>query len=106
MQYSKKDILHLIKSRIKQKNPTAEVILFGSRARNQERAESDWDILILLDQPEVSRKLQMEYRHELNEIELETNESISTFVFSKDIWESKHKVTPFYQSIKEEGIYL
>ena len=96
----------LIKNRIKQKNPNAEIILFGSLARDDFHSDSDWDILILLNQLDVSRNIEMEYREELFEVELEIGEPISTFVFSKNDWESKHRVTPLYQNIKSQGIRL
>jgi uncharacterized protein len=106
MKMDKDYIKNLIRTRIKQKNPNAEIILFGSQARGDFNKDSDWDILILLNQLDVSRDTEMEYREELFEVELETGEPISTFVFSKNDWESKHKITPLYQNIKTEGIEL
>ncbi|MBK7338020.1 MAG: nucleotidyltransferase domain-containing protein [Saprospirales bacterium] len=43
----KERILQRIKESIRQVDPQAELILFGSRARNEERSDSDWDLLIL-----------------------------------------------------------
>jgi predicted nucleotidyltransferase len=99
-------IISLIKSRIKQKNSVAEVILFGSHARGEAHNDSDWDILILLDSLKVTRNMEKEYREELFEVELETGEPISTFVFSKQDWESKHSATPLYRIIKRDGIQI
>jgi predicted nucleotidyltransferase len=99
-------IISLIKSKINQKNPEAEVILFGSHARGEAHVDSDWDILILLNSLIVNRKTEKEYREELFEVELETGEPISTFVFSKSDWESRHSVTPLYRSIKRDGIMI
>jgi uncharacterized protein len=106
MNTKEQHILRLIKERIRKKNPNAQVMLFGSRARGQATSYSDWDILILLNSPNVTRQKEKEYREELFEIELETGESISTFVFSKSEWESKHSVTPFYQNVNNDGIIL
>ncbi len=103
---SEKHVLELIKSAVKKKDPSADIILFGSRARGQSTKNSDWDILILLDHINVNRLLEKEFRDELFEIELEIGEPISTFVFSKSEWESVHVVTPLYQNIKSEGIQL
>ena len=61
-------ILQRISSTIKNKDPQAEVILFGSRARGNASIDSDWDILILLNTPHVSRKTEQEYRHSLIQI--------------------------------------
>jgi uncharacterized protein len=105
MNVSKQSMLQMISKRVKQKDPLAEVILFGSRARNEAQEHSDWDILILLNQNQVSRKLQKEFRDSLFEIELETGEPISTLIFSKKEWEEKHKSTPLYFNVYKEGIY-
>lgn len=99
-------IISLIKSKIRKKNSNAEVILFGSHARGEAHNDSDWDILILLDSRTVTRKTEKEYREELFDIELEIGQPISTFVYSKNDWESRHSITPLYKSIKRDGIII
>lgn len=106
MNLKEQHIVALIKSKIYQKNPDADVILFGSHARGTATEDSDWDILILLNASSVSRKTEQKYRHELFDIELETGEPISTFVYAKTIWESKLAVTPLYDNIAKEGIKI
>lgn len=100
------NIARLINLRIKLQDPSAEVILFGSHARGQATDESDWDILILIDRPKKNRATEDKYRDELFLLELEIGESISTFVYSKTDWETKHFYTPLYQNIKKEGVTL
>jgi len=99
-------ILKKISSSIKNKESNAEIVLFGSRARGTAHPESDWDLLILLERKNVSRKTEQEFRHIIFDIELETGEAISTFVYSKQEWENKFWVTPFYENIKKEGINI
>jgi len=106
MNSRKKYVSDLIRSSIHKKNPEAEVILFGSRARGEESKVSDWDILILLNTSELDKQTEKEYRDVLFEVALETGEAISTFVFSKQEWETKYSVTPLFQNIQREGIYL
>lgn len=106
MRKDKQQIIKLIKAAISRKNPEAEVILFGSRARGQENKNSDWDILILLNAPYVDRKTEKEYREALFEVELESGEAISTLVFSKQDWETKHSITPLFENIQKDGVYL
>jgi len=99
-------ITQLISSRVKKKDPNAEVILFGSHARGQAGDESDWDVLILIDSPKKNRLIEEKYRNEMFELELELGEPISTFVYSKQDWETRHIYTPLYQNIKKEGVKL
>ena len=99
-------IANLISTRIKKQDPRAEVILFGSHARGQSNEESDWDILILMDQPKANRSVEDRYRSEMFELELELGEAISTLVYSKSDWETKFLYTPLYQNIKKEGIKI
>jgi len=99
------NIIKLIKSSIRSVDPKAQVIIFGSRARGDARKDSDWDILILTDYP-VSTEIERSFRNNLFEIEIETGEVFSTFVYQKQIWNTKHKVTPLYRNIKREGVII
>lgn len=100
----------LIKQKIKQSvlstESDAQIILFGSKARNTDNSESDWDILVLLNKPTVTFKDEQKVRHNLFEVELEVEEPISTFVYSLTDWNTKMSATPFYTNIKKDGIIL
>lgn len=106
MNIKEKQIIALIKAKINRKDPDADIILFGSHARGTANENSDWDILILLNIPNVSRKIEQEYRHEIFDVELETGEPISTFVYSKSEWQTKYSVTPLFYNISKEGIRI
>jgi predicted nucleotidyltransferase len=99
------DIIKRIKAGIKIIDPKAQVIIFGSRARGDAKIESDWDILILTNYP-VSTEIERSFRNNLFDIEIETGEVFSTFVYQKQIWNTKHKVTPLYRNIKREGVRI
>ncbi len=98
-------IAQLIKKNISDIDPKAQIILYGSRARGNERKDSDWDLLILTDYP-VDLNKEREFRNHLYDLELETGEPFSLFAYSNAEWENKQKVTPFYQSVTKEGIRL
>ncbi len=68
-----KNITRLIKKCISDIDPNAQVILFGSRARGDERAESDWDLLVLTDYP-VDLEKERQFRNHLYDLELETGD--------------------------------
>ncbi len=99
-------VINQIKNVIKQTDPTAVAILYGSRATGKAKKDSDWDILILLDKPIVSVKDEQLFRENLYDLELEAGEPISTFVYAKDDWNTRLSITPLYKSIQQNGIIL
>jgi len=99
------NIIKLIKTSIMAIDPKAQVIIFGSRARGDANKDSDWDILILTDYP-VTTEIERSFRNNLFDIEIETGEVFSTFVYQKQIWNTKHRVTPLYRNIKREGVRI
>ncbi len=105
MEKRKSEILSKIKKYVNEIDLEAEVILFGSQARNEDREDSDWDILILTPSPSNLSREQI-FRHKLFELELEYGIALSTFVYSKSEWENKYQVTPLYQNISQEGISI
>jgi predicted nucleotidyltransferase len=105
MNVKESHIANRIREEITTIDPKAQVILFGSRARGDAKEDSDWDILILIDSP-VTIEIERAIRYKLFDLELETGEMFSTFVHNKRVWKAKHKVTPFYKSIKKEGVLL
>jgi predicted nucleotidyltransferase len=101
-----KYIIDRIRNTVRQKDSSAEVILYGSHAKGNAREGSDWDILILLDSEYINLKVEQDYRHYLLDLELEIGEPISVTVYSKKSWETRHSITPLYRSIIREGITL
>jgi predicted nucleotidyltransferase len=102
---SQETFLQEIKNAVYQIDKEAQVILFGSRARNEAETESDWDILILTPQ-KVDLKVEQLFRHKLFYLELEHEQAISTFVYSISEWNTKHAITPLYKNIQKEGILI
>ena len=94
-----------IRTEIKRIDPKAKVVLFGSRARGDAKKDSDWDLLILIDSLNI-RESEDLFRDKIYDLELETGEIISMFVYNNKDWNSRHKITPLYKSIKKEGVVL
>ena len=94
-----------IRTEIKRIDPKAKVVLFGSRARGDAKKDSDWDLLILIDSQNIREKEDL-FRDKIYDLELETGEIISMFVYNNKDWTSRHKITPLYKSIKKEGVVL
>jgi predicted nucleotidyltransferase len=100
-----KEISKRIRDYINLIDATAEVILYGSRARGDERDYSDWDILILTDYPS-DLTIESKFRDKLYDLELETGESFSVFAYSKKDWYTRQKTTPFFNNVSHEGIAI
>ena len=58
------------------------LLLYGSRARCDNRPDSDWDLLILLDKPSLSFR-DYDYGYPFSELGCETSEEINAQVYSK-----------------------
>lgn len=101
-----KDIILQIKKTLKGIAPTAKIILYGSYARGDFNENSDFDILILLDKDTITREDEKKIKYPLYDIEFETGKIISPLVLSLKSWESKHKITPFYDNILKEGVVI
>jgi predicted nucleotidyltransferase len=102
----KQHIIQLIRQKVNEIDKTAEVILYGSRARGDNKRDSDWDVMILLNRKNVDKRVEQSFRHNLLDIELEIGVPISVFVYSKQDWEGKYSITPLARSIKKEGILI
>jgi predicted nucleotidyltransferase len=99
-------LLKNIKSAVLSCDPDATVYLFGSRARGDSRPDSDWDILVLLGRRDADTYMKRLVRKKLYRLELESDQPISTFVFSSGEWLGGQRHTPFYQSVNAEGIRI
>lgn len=102
----RKQIIKQIKQAVHEKEPGAEIILYGSRSRGDAVPESDWDFLILVDGPINDERIDR-IRHRLYEIEWESGEVISSVVRSREEWSSEaYQAMPFHQRVLQEGIRI
>jgi predicted nucleotidyltransferase len=99
-------IISRIKESIHSKDPNAEAYLFGSRARGDERPDSDWDILILVESDNVTNEIEDKFRDELYDIELDSGQIISTFIYPKKLWNSSLRYSPLFHNVELDGIRL
>jgi predicted nucleotidyltransferase len=95
-------ILQLIKASVNSTDPDAVLILYGSYARGDYRDDSDVDLLVLLDQEKITRTDEKRIKYPLYDIEFNTGTIISPLVFSKKDWETRHRITPFYENVNRE----
>ena len=79
-------ILESITRAIHSQDPKAQAFLFGSRARGDNKPDSDWDILILINNQRVTSEIEDGFRDVLYNIELESGQIISAFIYPKTFW--------------------
>lgn len=99
-------LIQLIKKSVRATDPDATLILFGSYARGEQKPDSDIDILVLIDKDKITFDDRERISNPLYDLELETEQQISPVIFSKKNWETKYRITPFYQNVKRDGIVL
>lgn len=83
----------------------ARVVLFGSRARNTAREDSDWDLLIILNKDRRSVSDIEKYACPFMELGYENNEEINPVVYTQKEWDER-KFTMFHHNVEREGVDL
>lgn len=104
MIHDKQYILNRIKETAHQVDEGAEIILFGSRARGDNRPDSDWDISIITEK-EVNKNYEEKMLDVFFHLQIELEIDINYVFRSKDAWENPTAL-PLYNEIKREGIKL
>lgn len=103
----KKDvIIKRIVDFVNQTAPNSEIYLYGSRARGTTKKLSDWDVLILLNNQNISFAFETNLMDIFYDVEIETGEIISPLIYTKNDWLSNHTATTLFSKINNEGIRL
>ena len=79
--------------------------LFGSRARGDNRPDSDWDLLVVLDQDKLTQADYDQVTYPFTELGWQLSEQINPILYTKKNWE-QNSFTPFYHNVREDGILL
>lgn len=84
---------------------SGHVYLYGSRARGEASMGSDWDLLIVTDDPEIKWNDFERYAFPFSEIGWKYGEEIIPVLYTRKEWESQ-KDTLFYHNISKDAIQL
>jgi uncharacterized protein len=105
MKTTKQQLLNSIKQSILSVVPDGKIILYGSHARGDERVDSDWDLLILLNKAKVESADYDLISYPLYELGWSEGELFSPKLYTIEDWK-KRSFTPFYKNVEKEGIVL
>lgn len=100
------EVVKQIKQAIRQTDPTATAILYGSEARGDARPDSDIDVLVLLEGDKRDLHRESEMSGALYEVELSSGVLVSPMIMLRSQWENRPFKTPFYVNVMNEGVRL
>lgn len=83
----------------------SSLLLYGSRARGDAHKGSDWDLLILLDKPELSESDYDNVSFPFTMLGWNIGELIIPQMYTKKEWESI-SFLPFYKNVEQDKIVL
>lgn len=82
----------------------SSLLLYGSRARGDNRPDSDWDLLILLDKPHLSSQ-DYDYGYPFRELGWDIGEEISPHIYTKKQWD-EWTFLPYRKNVERDKIVL
>lgn len=101
-----KALLDRCRQAIRRVVPDADIILYGSRARGDAQEYSDYDILILVDQP-VNIALKDRILSSIYPLELETGAMLTLVTYNRRQWGSlPYREMPFHENVERDGVAL
>ena len=79
--------------------------LYGSRARGDNRPDSDWDLLVLLNRPQHEDEDFAAISYPLMELGFDLGQYFSVHTYTQNEWE-KMSFLPFYKNVERDKIQL
>ena len=79
--------------------------LYGSRARGDNRRDSDWDMLVLLNRPQHEDEDFRQISYPLMELGFELGQYFSVHTYSQQEWQDM-SFLPFYKNVEQDKIVL
>lgn len=82
-----KNVIGLIRKTVRTADPNARILLYGSRAKGTAHSKSDWDIIVLVSNPDMSFDAKSDIAYDLWWKGLEIGEEVNAFAYTTRQWE-------------------
>ena len=105
MQSSKQFIGNLSKLGKEVLPTTASLWLYGSRARGTAHDDSDWDLLILLDEDKQKSTDFVQYAYPFTLMASENDQMLIPQIYTKKQWKQM-SFTPFVKNVEHDKVVL
>ncbi len=79
--------------------------LYGSRARGDNRADSDWDLIVLVNQDKQQLQDFDRYVYPFIEMGWQLGKEINPLLYTRKEWAQRH-FTLFYHNVENEKVVL
>lgn len=83
----------------------SSVWLYGSRARGEARQNSDWDILILLNQDNLGKDDFDKFGYPFIVLGWQYGEDVSPQLYTRNEWNLR-SITPFYNNVEQDKLII
>jgi predicted nucleotidyltransferase len=98
-------IISMIRDTIREAEPTAQIILYGSRARGDAHENSDWDVLVIVDKEKTGLADFRRVCYPIYYKGLDYGEEINPTLYTRKEWESAPP--PMFKfNVTHEGIAI
>ena len=104
--FSNSELLDQVRQLGQQLLPSGSgLYLYGSRARGDANADSDWDFLLLLDKESATDEDYSNYAYPIQEIGFNHWQYFSIQMYTKSQWQ-KMNFTPYYKNVEQDKIVI
>ncbi len=84
---------------------SASLWLYGSRARGTAHEDSDWDLLILLDEEKQQTSDFVQYAYPFTLMASEEDQMVIPQIYTKKQWQQM-QFTPFVKNVEQDKVVL
>ncbi len=104
MNASEQQVLQRLKHMLQPRVKVHQIILFGSRARGDADAESDMDVLVVVDHP-INREVRKAVSECTWQAGFDAGIVVTAILFTRDEWENGPEYySPLAEAVRADGV--